>query len=1099
MNGVKIRAAALGAALLALLWTQTAQAQNASDTPAMVNKIVYVANAIDHLESSVTPEQVALAVFVVKMYSPDNYDTMYPNPSPNYNANADPSVVIRYMIQAQEKYTNLYKSNINPGQPRIFLTPYDAATAMLGFLAMQPGNPVAITMESESVNFETFVGNRVSSTTTPPYLDQSRYLGASRVIGGFAAYQSDFLEKMFVLAQTNPNAALVVDTFFGPMFHASVHDTAFQLLAKNTALRDSAAFNPVYKLIQPDGSMTITPASFTATATGFQTQMNNVVTASMKTLASITPLQTTDFAQFYLNPQSPGTQSALSQAQALVSTVTPMLQGASATAYIIPLTIHPDLAYAAYQQTVATLQVGADTAHLAADVTRIAADTVSAISPDPGVIASGTLHAVADGLDAVGDGFTLSADVLNVTAAFGGFGASDTEVIMEGINDLSAQLLAIQQTTSHRFDIVDANINTLYTTMNSQFSSVKNILLSQSATLDQVKAQVSGVQDSVNGVQQTLFELSQAVNSFSSDSARASLVNDLTNIDTHVRNDIPFSTQDDYTTLYSDALTYATFGDSQSAEVSPLGSRNYTPLGLQQELSSGPFPEWNINYIINFVQNPSFTTYTGLPSVTINPSGAPIANPRAWAMSVTGMMRLATFDPADYLKTTKTDSFSSGSGFFLAYNVGNNIETAVANCTVQFDAPTLQYKRSPLFDTLIQFQDNSAANVIADLKSLEASAGGTLANQVAVVNGDLTTSSAVGPILQLQNDVKILDGSRALLNDFVQFGLSHSLERVEFLHSILYSPQRLPDAQTVRDLYSKWTAGQPDPAVTLASEQVERKTAAQNQIDALLITILADTNSLNATGEPLAEVDSLLQRFGFFLLSNVGGHIAPGLNQGSLIPGDPIYFTFRSQTNSRPNFTLPVYLDASGNFNVSVPEDNYNIHIVAERYLAKTLYNINTLKGSVLLGNPATNVSLLTGDISGDNIVDNTDMTLLRDAFNNRAASGGYDPRADFNKDGSVDSTDFGLLIGAFGSTSNAPGLPFGNQSGVPDINYDPNVDANGDGSIDSTDFGILIGAFGSTASDPNYNILADLNGDGIVDASDLQLLQSNFGKRGDP
>jgi hypothetical protein len=60
-------------------------------------------------------------------------------------------------------------------------------------------------------------------------------------------------------------------------------------------------------------------------------------------------------------------------------------------------------------------------------------------------------------------------------------------------------------------------------------------------------------------------------------------------------------------------------------------------------------------------------------------------------------------------------------------------------------------------------------------------------------------------------------------------------------------------------------------------------------------------------------------------------------------------------------------------------------------------------------------VTLLPGDINGDNRVGIADLGLLADAFHSISSDGSWNPFADLNGDGQVDLTDLGLLAQNFG------------------------------------------------------------------------------------
>ena len=91
----------------------------------------------------------------------------------------------------------------------------------------------------------------------------------------------------------------------------------------------------------------------------------------------------------------------------------------------------------------------------------------------------------------------------------------------------------------------------------------------------------------------------------------------------------------------------------------------------------------------------------------------------------------------------------------------------------------------------------------------------------------------------------------------------------------------------------------------------------------------------------------------------------------------------------------------------------------------------------------------LSGDLSGDGIVDATDVALFAHLM-----------RADLNRDGAVDAADLDLLAAVL--------------QGTP-------IDVDGNGTVDASDYA----AFGFAKRN------ADLNGDGAVDATDVAIFST--------
>ena len=132
----------------------------------------------------------------------------------------------------------------------------------------------------------------------------------------------------------------------------------------------------------------------------------------------------------------------------------------------------------------------------------------------------------------------------------------------------------------------------------------------------------------------------------------------------------------------------------------------------------------------------------------------------------------------------------------------------------------------------------------------------------------------------------------------------------------------------------------------------------------------------------------------------------------ALAASQPIRFQFRPTDGSAP-FTLTAPIGTNGAFTFSdIPAVSYNLAIVGDKWLQKVV-PLNLALSSP----PSPNITLLAGDVNGDNSVDPTDFNSFVSAYGSSASlpGTGYDPACDFNCDGLVDATDFGLFVGNYG------------------------------------------------------------------------------------
>lgn len=116
--------------------------------------------------------------------------------------------------------------------------------------------------------------------------------------------------------------------------------------------------------------------------------------------------------------------------------------------------------------------------------------------------------------------------------------------------------------------------------------------------------------------------------------------------------------------------------------------------------------------------------------------------------------------------------------------------------------------------------------------------------------------------------------------------------------------------------------------------------------------------------------------------------------------------------------TVLTYDASAGDFTGSatftaLPLGSYTVKIKADRYLRKTISGIQTLGPGKSVTLPS--VSLVVGDINGDNVLDIKDYNILMGCFSDLSAAKNCTPTnkifADLNDDNQVNQVDYNLLI----------------------------------------------------------------------------------------
>ncbi|MDW8104475.1 MAG: carboxypeptidase regulatory-like domain-containing protein [Armatimonadota bacterium] len=111
--------------------------------------------------------------------------------------------------------------------------------------------------------------------------------------------------------------------------------------------------------------------------------------------------------------------------------------------------------------------------------------------------------------------------------------------------------------------------------------------------------------------------------------------------------------------------------------------------------------------------------------------------------------------------------------------------------------------------------------------------------------------------------------------------------------------------------------------------------------------------------------------------------------------------------------TETVYTDANGNYTIAnVEPGTYDLAFKASHWLQTVVYGVAVQNADVT----GVNVTLINGDINGDNEISLLDFGALIAAFGTVPGDDGWNADADLNGDEDVNLLDFGILVRNFGS-----------------------------------------------------------------------------------
>ena len=112
--------------------------------------------------------------------------------------------------------------------------------------------------------------------------------------------------------------------------------------------------------------------------------------------------------------------------------------------------------------------------------------------------------------------------------------------------------------------------------------------------------------------------------------------------------------------------------------------------------------------------------------------------------------------------------------------------------------------------------------------------------------------------------------------------------------------------------------------------------------------------------------------------------------------------------------TFSTTTDASGYYELAVPEDTYDVTAEMDRYLDGERTGEVCLAGEEI---QLPSVTLLGGDTNDDCVINILDLSFMGSRFMTSAGDANYDPRADINADGTVNILDLSVTGGNFMET----------------------------------------------------------------------------------
>ncbi len=125
----------------------------------------------------------------------------------------------------------------------------------------------------------------------------------------------------------------------------------------------------------------------------------------------------------------------------------------------------------------------------------------------------------------------------------------------------------------------------------------------------------------------------------------------------------------------------------------------------------------------------------------------------------------------------------------------------------------------------------------------------------------------------------------------------------------------------------------------------------------------------------------------------------------------PLTVELRAPGSTTPVESHTLYADASGQFSFTATKPGtYDLTVKGSHWLRGKVKNVKT----GFWGVGGLSLSLVNGDVDGNNRVDAVDYSRLARAFRSRPGNANWNPNADLNGDGAVDPRDYAILARNF-------------------------------------------------------------------------------------
>lgn len=303
-----------------------------------------------------------------------------------------------------------------------------------------------------------------------------------------------------------------------------------------------------------------------------------------------------------------------------------------------------------------------------------------------------TLNAIGSMSTIVMTGNVLGA-VMNIVNLFSAASPTKDDLILKGIGDLRKQIEGLGKDMKHRFDQVDKELNTIFTTMQDRFNRID-------LQLGQINDNVQEIQRALIGISLTLSRIEHSNFEFLDAAHRRPLLNAINGaIGYQARTGTSMPFQPDFVDNENIFQTWGTIHAFDPLSAGPT-QRNFNDDQVLAELNAYPL-DMNINYLNGWLIAHGLTPF----------ASDRLASPRDWTFASRAYAQM-TLDWPEHAKRISPDRQAA------LDRVGVNLDTATHHIAT-IDTPAGPQGNKPLYTGVVDYYKGKLIALDAGIQSQE--------------------------------------------------------------------------------------------------------------------------------------------------------------------------------------------------------------------------------------------------------------------------------------------------------------------------------------------------------------------------------------------